>query len=314
MFSFSAYIHLFKKNLQMSSIKKRYLTDLSLFFIAVIWALNFTVIKASLSEIDPYSFNAIRFVLAALFLWFIVFYNNATFSIPVKDWIPLIILGLAGNLLYQWLFIIGIDLTLAANAAIMLGTIPIWVALGSHFFSIELMNRLKSIGVFFAFAGVLLIITTGKNPVSVGSDTFRGDVLIVLAAIILGFYTIFSKSFLTRYSPLQFSAFMTTLGAVCLVLLAIPHFHRTDWADVSAAAYGGVFYSGMLAIGLAYLIWNSGLHHVGAVRTVMYQNLVPVLGLLFGIVLLGESLEFWQYIGSGVVIAGILFTRYGGRV
>jgi drug/metabolite transporter (DMT)-like permease len=298
----------------MSQQKKNLLTDLSLIFIAVIWALNFTVIKASLSEIDPYSFNAFRFIMAALFLWAIVYYRGETFRITKKDWVPLTFLGLAGNLLYQWLFIIGIDLTLAANAAIMLGTIPIWIALGSHFFSIEFLNRLKSIGVVLGFAGVILIITTGEEPISVGSDTFRGDVIIILAAIVLGVYTIFSKSFLTRYTPLQFSAFMTTLGAICLFLIAIPHFHRTDWSEVSVPAYGGMVYSGTLAIGLAYVIWNNGIHRAGAVRTATYQNLVPVLGLLFGIILLGESLAFWQYIGSAVVVAGILFTKYGGRV
>ncbi len=298
----------------MNQPKKQLITELSLFFIALIWALNFTVIKASLSEIDPYSFNALRFILAALFLWGIVFYRGETFKISKADWVPLTFLGLSGNLLYQWLFIIGIDLTLAANAAIMLGTIPIWVALGSHLFSVEFLNRLKGTGIVLGFIGVVLIITTGEEPISIQSDTFRGDLIITLAAIVLGVYTIFSKNFLTRYTPLQFSAFMTSLGAVCLVLIAIPHFHRTEWMEVSAPAYGGMVFSGMLAIGLAYVIWNNAIHRVGAVRAATYQNLVPVLGLLFGILLLGESLQFWQYVGSAVVVGGILCARYGGRI
>lgn len=287
------------------------LTDLSLLFIAVIWALNFTVIKASLSEIDPYSFNAIRFILAAGFVWIVVARKKAWFSVPKSDWLPLLLLGLFGNLLYQWLFIVGIDLTLAANAAVMLGTIPIWVALISHFFSDELMNRLKAIGVFMAFAGVVIIITTGKNPISFGSDTFMGDLTIVAAAMVWAAYSIYSRHYLSRYTPLQFSAFMTTIGAVALVILAIPHLPETDWLQVSPAAYGGAIFSGLFAIGVAYLIWNNGLMKVGAVRTSTYQNLVPVLGLLFGIILLGETLESLQYTGSAVVIAGIVLTRYG---
>jgi drug/metabolite transporter (DMT)-like permease len=85
----------------------------------------------------------------------IVYYRGETFRISKADWVPLTFLGLSGNLLYQWLFIIGIDLTLAANAAIMLGTIPIWMALGSHFFSIEFLNRLKGIGIVLGFMQVL---------------------------------------------------------------------------------------------------------------------------------------------------------------
>ncbi len=286
-------------------------TDLSLFTIAFVWALNFTVVKASLSEFDPYTFNAIRFILAASFLWIAVANKKSWFSIKRSDWKWLVSLGLLGNLLYQWLFITGINYTYAANAAVMLGTIPIWVALFSHLIKIERMNRLKSLGIFFAFSGVVLIVITGKNPISFGSDTFLGDMLIIAAAMVWGLFTILSKQFLTRYTPLQFSAIMSTVGAIALTTIAIPHITVTNWASLSAGAWGGAVYSGLLSIGLAYLIWNNGILKVGAVKTATYQNLVPVLGLLFGIIILGETLEWLQYVGSAVVIAGILLTRYG---
>lgn len=298
----------------MKTFSKHLLTDLSLLFIAMIWALNFTVVKASLSEIDPHSFNAIRFILASSFMWLIVARRNAWFRVHRQDWVPLLVLGLAGNFLYQWLFIEGINLTFAANAAVMLGTIPIWVALASHLLSLEMMNRLKGWGVIFAFSGVIMIIAGGKNPISFASDTFTGDIIIVIAAMVWALYTIYSKSHLTRYSPLQFSALMSTIGAVALSGMAIPHLNATDWNTVSVPAIGGMIYSGLLSIGLAYLIWNNGIQRVGAVRTATYQNLVPVLGLIFGVVLLGENLQAWQYIGSAVVIAGILLTRHGGRL
>lgn len=297
----------------MALFKKNILTDLSLLLLAVIWGLNFTVIKASLSEIDPYSFNAIRFILASSFMWIILARRKSWFRVDKKDILSLLLLGLLGNLLYQWLFIIGIDLTLAANAAVMLGTIPVWVALSSHFFAFEMLNRLKSIGVFLAFSGVVVIIFFGKNPISFGSDTFTGDLTIILAAVVWAVFTIFSKKHLTRYSPLQYSAVMTSIGAVSLTLLAIPHFHKTEWGSVSIAAFGGAVFSGLLAIGLAYLIWNNGIKVVGAVRSSTYQNLVPVIGLLSGIAILDESLELLQYFGAAIVIAGILITRHGGR-
>lgn len=286
-------------------------TDLSLFTIAFVWALNFTVVKASLSEFDPYTFNAIRFILAASFLWIVIAKNSAWFLIQKSDWKWLIPLGLLGNLLYQWLFIIGINYTYAANAAVMLGTIPIWVALFSHLLKMERMNRLKSLGIVFAFSGVVLIVVYGKNPISFSSDTFFGDMLIIAAAMVFGLFTILSKQFLTRYTPLQFSAIMTTIGAFSLTLIAIPFIPVTGWGSLSAGAWGGAIYSGLLAIGVAYLIWNNGILQVGAVKTATYQNLVPVLGLLFGIIILGETLEWLQYAGSAIVIAGILLTRYG---
>ncbi len=295
----------------MNQKKKKLIADLSLLGIAVVWALNFTVIKASLSEIDPYSFNALRFLLATAFMWLVIAQRGAWFKIQRGDWTKIFVIGLLGNVLYQLLFIIGINFTLAANAAVLLGTIPIWVALLSHLLSFEFLNRIKAAGVVFAFAGVAAIMIFGKNPISFGSEYFLGDLLILAAAVVWALFTIYSKSFLTRYTPLQFSAIMTTIGAVSLTLIAIPFAGQTEWESVSYAAWGGVFYSGLLAIGVAYIIWNKGIMNVGAVRTATYQNLVPVLGLVFGIVLLGESLELLQYVGSAVVILGIVLTRYG---
>jgi drug/metabolite transporter (DMT)-like permease len=59
---------------------------------------------------------------------------------------------------YQVLFIVGVNLTNAANSAVILGTIPVWIALEAHFFTDEKLNFLKIGGIFFAFLGVSLII------------------------------------------------------------------------------------------------------------------------------------------------------------
>ena len=286
-------------------------TDVTLLTIAVIWALNFSVVKASLSEIDIYSFNAIRFILAAGLIWGVMLFRGVKVHIPASDWLPLLGIGLIGNVLYQWLFIVGIDLTLSANAAVMLGTIPIWIAIFSHLFTDEKMTRLKAIGVILAFSGVAAIVGGGSNPISLVSDTFRGDLIIVCAAVTWAVFTIRSKQFLKRYTALQFSGIMTLIGAVVLTGLAFFRAESTDWIDVSIPAYGGMIYSGMLSIGLAYLIWNNGIVNVGPVKTSVYQNLVPVLGLFFGIILLNESLSPLQYIGAAIVVTGIVMTRRG---
>ncbi len=290
-------------------MNKKTAVETSLFFVAVIWALNFSVIKNSLAEIDPLSFNGLRFIFAAGLIWAVLLWRKQQFSIPRKDWLPLIGMGLLGNLVYQGLFIIGIDYTLSANAAVMLGTIPVWVALFSHVLKIEPLNIYKTLGVLFAFVGILFIIGGGPEEFSMTSDTFIGDVIIVLAAMVWGGYTILSKPFLNRYTPIQFSAIMSTIGCIVLFLIGLPSMFTVEWSTVSYPAYGGIVYSGLLAIGAAYVIWNYGLQTVGAVHTATYQNLVPVLGLLFGIILLGEQLTLPQYAGSAFVIGGIVLSR-----
>lgn len=288
---------------------KKYFTDLTLIGIAIVWALNFSVVKISLAEFDVFSFNAIRYFLAFGFLYIVARKKGFTLKVKKEHFWALIGIGLIGNLLYQVLFIIGISLTKAANASVMLGTIPIWVALLSQFFTEEKLTPIKSLGVLFAFIGVAGIVVGGDNEISLASDTFLGDIVTIFSAIVWGVYTILSKKYLKFYNSTQFSAFMSLIGFICLGLIGVPSLFQLEWSSISIKAYSGLVYSGLFSVGIAYLIWNNGIVKIGAVRTATYQNLVPVLGLLFGVILLGEQLTLFQYIGSLSVIAGIVMAR-----
>lgn len=286
-----------------------YLIDLSLIIVAIIWALNFSIVKVSLSEMDPYSFNALRFIFATSLLTFVAHKRGYSLKIQKEHFWKLVGIGVIGNVCYQLFFIIGVNYTYAANAAVMLGTIPIWVAILSQFFTDEKLTPLKAIGVLFAFVGVTFIITGSNDPLSFESETFLGNIIILVAALCWATFTILSRKYLRIYSPVQFSAFMSIIGLIGLLIIGLPFLIKLEWGNISMIGYGGIFYSGALSIGLAYIIWNNGVKKIGAVRTAAYQNLVPVLGLVFGLILLGEELFLLQYIGAGLVIIGIVLAR-----
>jgi drug/metabolite transporter (DMT)-like permease len=123
-------------------------------------------------------------------------------------------------------------------------------------------------------------------------------------------YTILSKKYLKLYNSTQYSAFISMIGASGLLLIGIPDLINTNFSGISWAGYGGILYSGLLSVGLSYLIWNRGVHSIGAIKTSAYQNLVPVLGVIFGVVLLNEQLSILQYVGSGSVLVGIYLSRF----
>ena len=289
---------------------KKYIPDVLLILIAIIWALNFSVVKVSLQEIDSLSFNALRYILAAGLLAYTARARGYSLKADREDFWPLVGIALVGNVLYQLFFIIGVDYTYSANAAVILGTIPVWVALLSHLFTDEKLTRYKSIGIGLAFTGIVLIVTGSKAGISIASKTFLGDVIILCAAISWGVYTILAKRFLKKYPSTQFTGVMSIVGMVFLLIIGLPNLLHVNWTGISLKGWGGIFYSGLLSIGLAYLIWNNSVSKIGAVRTAAYQNLVPVLGLVFGVVLLQEALTLQQYSGSALVIVGIIFSRF----
>ena len=241
-------------------------------FVSIIWALNFSVVKVALEQVDPFSFNAIRYALASSLL--VVAAKRKGFSLKVKKraFLKLVGIGLVGNLAYQMLFIIGLNLTNAANAAVILGTIPLWVALFSHIFTEEKLSHNKVFGLIIAFVGVGFIILGGKNPISFQSDSFLGDLITLFSAIMWATYTVLSKKYLVYYPPSKYSGFMSVVGAISLLLIGMPSIIRLEWSGISILGYSGIIYSGLLSVGAAYLVWNNGISEIGTVRTAAYQN------------------------------------------
>lgn len=290
-------------------MNRNLLVESLLLVVILIWGLNFTVVKFSLREIDPMSFNSFRYLLATGLMVAILLRSGQNLRVHKGDWPRIIALGLLGNLTYQCLFIVGIDFTFAANAAVMLGTIPVWVALSDRVIYGRILQWPTLAGIALAFSGIVLIMEGSATGITLRSENIVGDLILILAAFIFGLYTLLSKSFLSRYSPIQLTTLMMLTGGTGVVLAGVPWALQLDYGSVSAAAWGGVVYSGLLSIGISYMIWNYGIRQVGTVRTATFQNLIPVAGLLFGVLLLGEQLFLMQYAGAALIIAGIVLAR-----
>ena len=91
-----------------------------------------------------------RYILAAILLAYTAHARGYSLKVDREDFWPLVGIALLGNVLYQLFFIIGVDYTYSANSAVILGTIPVWVALLSHLFTDEKLTRYKAIGIGLA--------------------------------------------------------------------------------------------------------------------------------------------------------------------
>ncbi|TNE73445.1 EamA/RhaT family transporter [bacterium] len=291
--------------------KKPVPIDLILILITFIWGFNFTVVKVSLTEMTPFVFNATRYFLAIITMWIILLRNRQGYSIEKQDKWPVFGLSLLGHFVYQAFFIIGINYTKAANAAVMLGTIPIWIAILSHRYFDEKLNRKKAIGILTAFLGLAFMIGARGEGFHLSSKGLWGDIMILASAFSFALFTLFSKQYLKKYNTTMLTTLSMTSGGIWIVFAGIPGFIVMDIQSISWIAWSGAIYSGVLSIAISYFIWNYGLKIVGAVRTSAYQNLAPVVGVAIGILVLKEDLNALQMAGAGITIAGVILTRLG---
>lgn len=289
-------------------------TDLGLLSLALIWGINFSVIKVGLEELHPLAYNALRFPLAAgVLLLLLRMRPGPRPPIRREDWSRLVGLGILGNVAYQLLFIFGIDATLAGNAAILLATTPVWTTILSTALGHERPPTSAWLGVGATLAGMVLVVLGGERRVGMGGDTLIGDVMMVGSSVVWSVYTVGGRNLTRRYGSLRVTGWTLWVGTLGLVPMGVPFLLETPLDRVSPMAWGSVVYAGVFAIGLAYALWYRGVRRLGSSRTAVYSNLVPVVALVVAWAWLGERPSLLQVLGALAVIGGLTVARLARR-
>lgn len=283
------------------------LADLLLIGVTIIWGVNVVVVKAALTELNPLSFNSLRFGISALLSGALLMVTGLPL-LPQREDLPRLAgLGLLGHTCYQVLFISGTNLTTAANTALLLATIPVWVAALGAITGDEDAGPLTWAGIGLSILGIVLV--TASGDLALGGSTWLGDIMVVSGTFFYAFYTLKSKALLQKYTPLQFSTWTMTVGALAMFLVSLGSLQAQDWSAVGPVGWGGLAFSAGLAIALGYYIWTNGVQKLGAARTAVYNNLTPVTAMITGCLFLEEKVTSLQLSGAALIICGLYITR-----
>jgi drug/metabolite transporter (DMT)-like permease len=283
------------------------LTDLLLLTMAVIWGVNFVVVKYATHIFNPVAFTGLRVGTAAAFL--VAFaYARGGFALSRHDVLRLLLLGVLGNGLYQLFFVHGVARTRAGNASLIVGAAPAFIALAARVRGMERVKRMTLVGIALSMIGVALVIV-GSGTVSNGQTTLLGSVLVFLGVLCWSAYTIMLQPYTKRIDVIQLSAITLVGGAVPLIIASTPALVATDWSSIGAGGWLALFYSSVISMGVAYFFWYRGLRVLGPTRTAVYSNLQPIVALLAAWALLGEVPTIFQGLGAVTIIAGVFLTR-----
>ena len=281
-------------------------TDALLLLMALIWGVNFTVVKYATDLMQPLAFTGLRVVLAAVVLLALAFARKN--KLPSRrDIVSLMALGMLGNGIYQIFFVEGISRTRVGNAALVVAATPALIAIASKIRGVDRVNRKVLAGIALSLAGVGIVVL-GSARASNGTPTFLGTMLVFCGTLCWTAFTVMLQSFARRLDPIHLSAF-TMLGGTIPLLVAAPAIISAPWSQFGFAAWGAVFYASVISMGLAYLFWYRGLRVLGPTRTAVYGNLQPVIAIIVAWIFLSETPTIWQGIGTGTIISGLFLTR-----
>jgi drug/metabolite transporter (DMT)-like permease len=282
-----------------------------LLLVVLLWSGNFTATKVAFTEIEPLAFTAIRFALGTLVIWAILRRIERPTPLPRPLLGKLVILGVLGNSVYQLLFIEGLDRTPATKSALILAVLPVAVTVGAAALGVEHVTRRQKVAVAVASVGVVAVLLARGG--SIGGSLGLGELLLMAGVVAWTAYTLMLRAWALPLSPLRLTAWTLYTGTPILVLAGLPQLVRTDWGAVTMIGWGGLFYSAMLSLVVAYVIWNAAVARIGASRTAVFQCLVPFLTAVIAFFVLDERPGPLHVVGGLLIIGGVLLATQGDR-
>ena len=282
-------------------------TDALLFLMALIWGVNFSIVKFGTEVMSPLAFTGLRVLLAAAVLFLFAVLRKPKFPAR-RDILALMALGMLGNGLYQLLFVLGIAQTKVGNAALIVAATPAFIAIASRVGGVERVNRRVAGGIALSLVGVMLVVL-GSARAATGNATLIGALLVFGGTLCWTAFTVLLQPFARRLDPVQLSAFTMLGGTIPLVFVTSRSIAATDWSKFGFPAVGALFYAGVISMGLAYVFWYRGLRVLGPTRTAVYSNLQPVIAIIVAWIFLSEVPTVWQGVGTGTIMTGLFLTR-----
>ncbi|MBR9973377.1 DMT family transporter [Magnetospirillum sulfuroxidans] len=264
---------------------------------AILWGANFNLSKLVVQEMPPLLAGAGRFVLAAMVMGVMVAWQRQTVPL-IRHFRAYAMLGLVGIGGFNLLFFMGMQMTSAVNGALIMAVNPLATAFLAALFLGERLSRRQMVAMPVALAGVAIVVLGGGASLSLSA----GDALMLGANLSWAVYNVLSRRLMPAESGLVNTTGIMVMGAVVMSLAAlvvgVPVRMPSPMAAQALVA---------MAIGgsaLAYLFWNMGLARLGAGRTAVFLNLVPVSTMAIAAAG-GQPPSMVQIIGAAVVLAAV---------
>ncbi|WP_030382903.1 MULTISPECIES: DMT family transporter [unclassified Streptomyces] len=269
---------------------------------ALFWSSSYAVTKRVLDDVGPLSIGALRFTMAALLLGLVIRLNRHRPARPdARQRRQLYVSGFLGITVYFVLENIGVDMSTASDASLIVATYPLMTMLLELLTLRDRMPWTRVSGVLLATVGAVLVVRSGAE--TGGSSRWVGDVLLLLGGLAWAGYNILGKRASAGQNAMSVTYYQTLAGAAGFLLASL--LEAGDWQVPDATASSLIVYLAVACSVGGFLLYNYGLRRMASSVAVNILNLVPVFGVAGAVVLNGESLHPVQALGGVVIIAGV---------
>ena len=277
-------------------------------FLAVLWGSSFFFIKIAMETLTWGQVAWSRVVAGGVFM--LVFWAISRQKLPkdIKLWGHIAVAGIIGIGIPFIFFPWAEQYITSAVATIYNGLTPIMTAIiAVYVLRVENFNRNQAVGVLVGLAGLVVVIAPWTITDLGGS--FWGQIAALSAAVMYGFSGTYLKKFVFPMGASAKAISIIEVGAAAVFILLLTPFLAVGPVTINWSTVIAISVIGFGGTGLAYLWFNDVLDAWGPTRASSVTYVMPIVGIMLGVVFLGETLHWYEPVGGAIVIIGVLIMR-----
>ncbi len=273
----------------------------------IFWGFSFVAFKFANESFRPITIVFFRLTVSIFFLFGFALLFKRLNRIKRKDQKWFLLMAIVEPFFYFLGEAYGLTMVTATVGAIIISTIPLIVPFAAYYLFRERLTPMNYLGLVISFGGVLVVVLTRSGGLA--SD-WRGVLLMFVAVLSAVSYTMVVKILVDDYTPITITAYQSLYGLLLFVplflIMEVPHL---DFSHVTTHSLMAVGYLGVFGSGICFIIMTIGIRELGAVKSNIYANLIPVVTAILSFFLLKESMPLLKILGIFIVIMGLLLSQ-----
>ena len=266
--------------------------------LAAMWGASYLFMRYAVPHLGPVLMIELRVLVAGLLLAAFVYASGKSFDWK-QHWRAWLFVGTVGLALPFALIAEALTAIDASTAAILNALSPLWATLFAALWIREPITPAKSVGIVLCLAGTAVLV--GWQPTPMTHRELVAASMSVAATALYGYTIVFTKVKLKGASPMATSA-ATLLFAAISMLPFVP-FDR-DLAAAPALAWWALAGLAIVSTTVAFIFYYRLIADIGPVKASTVTLLVPVFGMIWGVIFLGEPLTAGRVAGCAIILSG----------
>jgi drug/metabolite transporter (DMT)-like permease len=272
---------------------------LELLLLAAIWGASFLFMRIAAPEFGAVALVELRVAIATLFLLGFLVWRGGVGDM-LKLTLPLLVVGIFGSALPFVLFAYGTLTVTAGTASVVNATAPLFAAMVGYIWLRDRLHPLQSLGLAIGFGGVLLLLW---DRIALNVEGAALAIAACLgASLSYGVSVNYTKKKLTGVAPIVNATGSQLAAAILLLPLAV---HGWPEATVSGRSWYSAIALGIVCTGIAFILYFRLVARIGPAQAITVTYLIPVFGMIWGLVFLHEPISLGMMAACAVIIFGI---------